>query len=146
MMERTGWNVEEVEHNRVVLERILAFLVALAALADRVAGLPTPIRLPVLAILGRGEAAARALVTGLAHELGVPACPVAALPAADEAGRLAARLRVLALMLGTILAWVSCLARSLSDVADGWAGSPVSQPALATLQASPAPPRAPDTS
>ncbi|MCV0397622.1 MAG: hypothetical protein K5872_17430 [Rhizobiaceae bacterium] len=144
-MERMGWNVEEVERNRVVLERIVAFLVALAALADRVAGLPLPIRLPVLAILGRGEAVARALVTGLAHEIGVP-YPAAALPAADEAGRLAARFRVLALMLGAILAWVLCLARSLPDVADGWFGSAGSWPTFVALQASPAPPRAPDTS
>ncbi|MCV0405183.1 MAG: hypothetical protein K5872_03025 [Rhizobiaceae bacterium] len=145
-MGRMGWNVEEVERNRVVLERILAFLVALAALADRVAGLPTPIRLPVLAILGRGEAAARSLVTGLAHELGVPACPVAALPAADEAGRLAARFRVLALMLGTILAWVSCLARPLPCAGGGQTGAPVPWSMPVALQASPAPPRAPDTS
>ena len=57
-MGRLEWN-RRVERERDVLERMLALLLALAALVDRAAGLPAARRLHLLAILGYGEAEAR---------------------------------------------------------------------------------------
>ncbi|WP_353643463.1 hypothetical protein [Mesorhizobium sp. WSM2239] len=97
--------MREVNRHRYVLERILALLLLMASLADRAAGLPLRRRRTVLEILGRGEAEARALVLGMAT--GSPACggDVAPEPAPlDDAARLAAGLRVLALVLGVLLA------------------------------------------
>jgi hypothetical protein len=103
-MGRFEW-MREVDRHRYVLERILALLLLMASLADRAAGLPLRRRRTVLEILGRGEAEARALV--LAMATGSPACggDVAPEPAAlDDAARMAAGLRVLALALGVLLA------------------------------------------
>ena len=87
----TGWS-------RDVLERIAALLFALAGLADRAAGLPAPRRRQVLAILGVGEAEARAfLVGGASHPADAP-------DTAGDATRLAARLCALALLLCALLA------------------------------------------
>ena len=108
-----GWTdwIREVERNRDVLERILALLLALAGLADRASGLPASRRLQVLGILGRGEAEARAFITGTvvgpSGEAGGTAFP------ADHAARLAAGFRALALLLGAMLARAGRLARWL---------------------------------
>ena len=105
-MGRLEWN-RTVERERDVLERILALLLALAALADRAAGLPAVRRLHVLAILGRGEAEARSLIVAMASDH-CPAAPAesaaAPPPAACDAARLAASFRMLALALGAMLA------------------------------------------
>jgi hypothetical protein len=103
-MGRLGW-MREVNRHRYVLERILAILLLMASQADRAAGLPLRRRRTVLEILACGEAEARALVLGMAT--GSPACggDVAPEPAPlDDAARLAAGLRVLALALGVLLA------------------------------------------
>jgi len=42
-----------------VLERILALLISYAGLADRASGLPAPVRLRLLTILGLSEGVAR---------------------------------------------------------------------------------------
>jgi hypothetical protein len=93
----------EAELNWDVLERILALLLAFAALADRASALPAPARLHLLAILGRGEAESRCFVM----EMGFGAPPAAsARPslAAGDVGRLAASFRAQALVLGALLA------------------------------------------
>ena len=101
-MGRLEWN-RTVERDRDVLERILALLLALAALADRAAGLSAVRRLHVLAILGCGEAKARSLIVAMAS--GTPAeATAASIPAAGDAARLAASFRMLALALDTLLA------------------------------------------
>lgn len=101
-MGRLEWN--RVEQDRDVLECILALLLALAALADRAAGLSAAKRLHVLAILGCGEAEARSLIVEIAS--GAPAEATAAPTRAGDAARLAASFRMLALALDALLAQV----------------------------------------
>ncbi len=93
-----GW---EANGNRDVLERIVALLFALAGLADLAAGLPAPRRRHVLGILGVGEAEARAFLIGISTGAPVQAD---APGEAGDAARLAARLRMLALVLCAMLA------------------------------------------
>ena len=66
-MGRLEWN-RRTERDRSVLERILALLLALAALTDRAAGLPAARRLHLLAILGHGEAVARDFILAMASD------------------------------------------------------------------------------
>ena len=82
-----------------VLERIVALLCSLATLADIAAGLPGPRRRYLLGILGVGEAEAHAFLIGFG-------APVSAggQDTADDALRLAARLRALALLLIVMMA------------------------------------------
>jgi hypothetical protein len=97
--------MREVNRHRCVLEHILTLLLLMASLADHAAGLPLHRRRTVLEILARGEAEARALVLGMAT--GAPGCVGDAAPEPtplDDAARLAAGLRVLALALGMLLA------------------------------------------
>ena len=107
-----GWTdwIREVERNRDALERIVALLLALAGLADRASGLPAARRLDLLCILGRGAAEARAFVTGAAsgpcEEGGQTGFHTA-----DDAARLAAGFRALALLLAAILARAGRLIR-----------------------------------
>ena len=109
-MGRLEWN-RRVERERDVLERMLALLLALAALVDRAAGLPAARRLHLLAILGYGEAEARDFIIALASEAGASARFDAAPDAAavtpihevGDAALLAARFRMLALVLGAML-------------------------------------------
>lgn len=107
-MARQAWNRKE-EPDRDVLKRIVALLLALAALVDRAAGLPAASRPHVLAILGHGEAEVRSLIVAMASDR-CPAPPAEATaappPAAGDAALLAARFRVLALMVGAVLAQV----------------------------------------
>ena len=136
----------EIERERAVLERIVALLLALAGMAERACALPAPARLRLLAILGFGEEAARELVIGL-----TPGAPGEigdfASPPAGHADGLAARFRVLALVLATLLA----TARQLAGVlAQGWRhGLPVPQRGPAgpiVLRRAEQAPFAPDTS
>lgn len=85
------------------MERLYPLLLSLARLADRAGHLPMLLRLPVLAILGYGEAVARDFV--MATAFGGPGRPDgAASLAAGDAGRLATSFRALALVLGFMLA------------------------------------------
>ena len=91
----------EIERERAVLERIVALLLSLAGMAERAAALPAPARLRLLAILGFGEEAARGLVIALTP--GATADDPASSPVGHADG-LAARFRVLALVLAALLA------------------------------------------
>ena len=97
-----------------MMEQILSLLVALAGLADRAAGLPLCLQLPVFAFLARGEDVARCFVGGLPS--GMPAL-VTASQAADRAERLAADFRSLARLLRGLLARARRLARLSARVA-----------------------------
>ena len=104
-MARQAWSRKELD--RAVLEHVRAMLLALAALVERAASLPAVERLRFLAVMGCGEAEARRLIVAMAsdHCLVAPAEAVAApLPAAGEAAWLAARFRVLALVVEAMLA------------------------------------------
>jgi len=109
-----GW-CKEVNRERMLLERIVALLVALAFLAEHAALASPHRRRAVVGILIEGEAAAREMIAALA---GLPAQPDADGPLADpqvataavtasgsteEALRLAAAFRVLALVLTALL-------------------------------------------
>ena len=123
-----GWTdwIREVERNRDALERIVALLLALAGLADRASGLPAARRLDLLCILGHGAAEARAFVTGTAsgpcEEGGGTGFHTA-----DDAARLAAGFRALALLLAAILARAGLFARWLRREARVRAGLPTVQ-------------------
>lgn len=88
-----GWREE-------VLEEILALLVLMAGLADRIAGRPLAIALPVLAGLAHAEAVARRYLIGL--PTGAAALVASSQPQ-DRAARLAADLRKLARILRAYL-------------------------------------------
>jgi hypothetical protein len=124
--------------SRDVLERIVALLFSLAALADRAAGLPALRRRQVLGILGVGEAEARAFLVGMST--GAQASADAP-DIAGDAARLAARLRALALLLCALL----CRGFALPDAAGPRAGRPSQQTSRPAVRRAPAPP-APDTS
>ena len=134
-----GWD-RNADWNRDVLERIVALLLSLACLAELAACLPWLRRQQLLGILSHGEAEAWAFVMGLP--------PVAQIPVdapADDAARLAASFRALALMLCATLARVALFA--LPDTNRSQAGQPshrMSGPAV-RWQGTSAPP-APDTS
>ena len=86
------------------IRRIMALLVALAVLAERVAARAWPVRFPVLWVLKRAEAVAGEFVfeaTG-APPAGMPILTLPDDPA--DAVRLAARFRALAAALGALLA------------------------------------------
>jgi hypothetical protein len=91
-----GWD-GNADWSRDVLEHIVALLFALAGLADLAADLPFLRRRQMLGILSHGEGAARAFVAGA----GAPA-PVDG--PVDDAARLAASFRALALALCALLA------------------------------------------
>ena len=96
----------EIGRRRDVLERVLALLLLMAGLADHAAGLSARRRLQVLAILACGESGARGFFTGPA---GAPVERDLALrdvASVRDAERLAAGFRVLALVLGAMLAQV----------------------------------------
>jgi hypothetical protein len=129
-----GWN-GEANWNRDVLERIVALLFALAGLADLAAGAPFLRRRRVLGILSPAEVEARAFVIGVATG---ETAPADAQGEADDAARLAASFRALALALCVLLARRFTLPGAAGPRAGrqrpaGWAGRQ-------------APPSAPDTS
>lgn len=133
----------QMRQNRDVLERILMLLLSLAGLADRASVLPARDRLHVLGILACGEAEARSLIIAMAHGSAAPAHVDAAELASPDAGRLAASLRGLALLLSAMLVEARRLAPSLHPAACplGQPGQePMPSPAApATSSASPAP-------
>ncbi len=133
-----GWD-RKADWNRDVLERIVALLFSLACLAELAACLPWLRRQQLLGILSHGEAEAWAFVMGLPPGVQVPADAPA-----DDAARLAASFRALAMMLCAVLARVALLARP------GAAGSQARRqsqgiPGTASRPGASAPP-APDTS
>ena len=98
------WNSATEEDNRRMLKRIVALLFALAGLAERLCGLPRPVRACVLPILGSAEAVARDFVLETAGVNGAP-LPAGfdALQGGDspaDALRLAQSFRLLAILLG----------------------------------------------
>ena len=100
------WN-STMEDNRRMLKRIVALLFALAGLAERLSGLPRPVRVFVLRILSSAETVARDFVLETTREQGVSAPLLAcfhmpALHGGDspaDALRLAQSFRVLAVLL-----------------------------------------------
>ena len=98
------WN-SAIEDNRRMLKRIVALLFALAGLAERLSGLPRPVRAFVLRILRSAEAVARDFVLETTQDHGVPAPLPAFLDALQggdspaDAMRLAQSFRVLAVLL-----------------------------------------------
>ncbi len=101
-----GWD-RKADWNRDVLERIVALLFSLACLAELAACLPWLRRQQLLGILSHGEAEAWAFVMGLPPDVQVAAY---APGEADDAARLAASFRALALMLCAVLARTALLA------------------------------------
>ncbi len=106
-----GYLNGETISDRDVLWRIVTLLLALAGLADIAAGLRGARRRHVLGILGCGEATARALVIGMAtgapilRDLRESPEPSGNEPQqTGDAAFLAASLRLLALLLGFLLA------------------------------------------
>ncbi len=86
-----------------LMQHIVALLVSLAGLAERAAGFPLVIRLPVLLVLGRAEAIVRSRLLGLPRRAAAPA-DAADLAGCGMAERLAARLLALAEELAAPLA------------------------------------------
>lgn len=102
-----------MEDHRQALRRIAVVLVALAELAERVAGSPHPVRDFVLWILRRAEVVAAEFVTVELRMTGAPAAPIALRQAGDrsaEAMRLASGFRALAAALTGLAAQARRLA------------------------------------
>ena len=92
--------------DRLALRRIVALLVAFAALADRAGTRPRPVRVAVLWFLRIAESVAWDFVIAVASEAGVGAdfdIPSHALDTADDAGRLARSFTALAELLSDIV-------------------------------------------
>jgi hypothetical protein len=129
-----GWD-RNADWNHDVLEHIVALLFSLAGLAELAAGAPLLRRRHVLGILGQGEVEAWSFVMGVS----VSSVPADVPETADDAARLAASFRALALALCAVLAQVERFARTgAASAPAGWR-NPVKQ---ADRQA----PAAPDTS
>ncbi len=115
------WN-REINRQRMVLERIVALLLALAGLADRAAGAPSRRRRQVVEILSLGEAEARDMIAGLAglpseaDDAGRLSMAAAASGSAEDARRLAAGLRMLALVLHAMLGQARRAVAQLSPI------------------------------
>ncbi len=134
-----GWD-RKADWNRDVLERIVALLFSLACLAELAACLPWLRRQQLLGILSHGEAEAWAYVMGLPPDVQVAAY---APGETDDAERLAASFRALALMLCAVLARTALFAGAAGPRADrpshGISGIAVHRPGAPA-------PSAPDTS
>jgi hypothetical protein len=125
----------EASGDRVVLERIVALLFALAGLADLAACLPFRHRWQVLDLLSHGEAEARAFLIGVST--GVPVLADASAEDCDAA-RLAARFRALALLLCAMLACRFAVSGAGGSQA-GRLPHGISRPTVFRLAGSPAP-------
>ena len=120
------WTMED---HRQALRRIAVVLVALAELAERVAGSPLPVRDFMLWILRRAESVALEFVTTGLQMTGAPAAPIALPQAGDrsaEAMRLALCFRALAAALTGLAAQAGRLADDRvpdrpAGVSAGWA-------------------------
>lgn len=97
------WN-REIDRRQDVLEQIVALLFLMAGLADRAAGLSLHCSYHALDALARGEAEARAFVIGLAGASVESDAAIQEFASVGAAERLAASFRVLALVLGAMLA------------------------------------------
>lgn len=113
------------------MRRIVALLLALAALAERAAGRPGPVRHCVLWFLRRGEAVANDYVLALTGQI---ACAAAPDLCEDDAIRLATRLRALA---ATLAAFIEAIADAVIR-AFAWPARAV-PPALAAFAGAPRP-------
>ena len=105
-MARQAWS-RKGQLDRAVLAHARALLLALAALVERAASLPTAKRLWFLAVMASGEAEARRLILAMAADPcpGTLAKATAAPPmVAGDAALLAARFRMLALAVDAMLA------------------------------------------
>ena len=114
----TDWNLE----NRETLRRIVALLLALAGIAERVSGLSGPVRRRVLWFLRPAEAVARDFIVGDARDTDAP--PSAPSTAYGDDGpaaalRLAGSFRALATMLAILVALVPAPARRRPSRRDG---------------------------
>lgn len=89
-----------------VLQRIVALLLSLADLAERVASRPSPVRVLVLWLLRPAETVARGYVLDLAQDTGVPTLPISISTgdSAADALHLARCFRILAFILDTLTA------------------------------------------
>lgn len=130
-MDRNG------RRDRQALRRIVALLVAFAALADRSATRPLPIRVSVLWLLRIAEAVAWDFVIALAEEAGARTdfdVPSGASNGADDAERLAQSFTALAELLSDIFR------RDPSPLPDGLIGGAVARlmQALRSLPNAPA--------
>ena len=102
------WNSAIEDDNRRMLRRIVALLFALAGLAERLIGLPRPVRAFVLRILGSAEAVARDFVLETAQEDAAPLTACFHIPALQgddspaDALRLAQSFRFLAVLLDSL--------------------------------------------
>lgn len=99
--------MEFAQRNFQTLSRIMATLIALAALADRAGGMAFPVRWVVLAVLRQAEAVA----AGFVAETMPADWPSIEQSAESETGPvdaawLAWRFRLLAAMLGALLSWL----------------------------------------
>jgi len=113
-MDWVEWS-KRLDRRRDVLERIVALLLTLATVAERAAGLSASHRESVLRILAYGEAEARTFVIAMARDCGAPVEPADVAMARDQAERLAASFRALALILGAMLSLARRFTRSLAD-------------------------------
>lgn len=100
-----------------VLSSIVATLLSLAALAERLGDMPCDVRRRVLAVLHHAEIVAHAALFEVARDYGAPAPPPAETmtPPPDrdspsDAAQLALRLRALALVWSGLAAWVESVA------------------------------------
>ena len=126
-----------------MLEQILALLVSFAGLADRAAGLPLVLQLPLFAFLARGEAVGRSFIASLPS--GAPAL-VAASRTEDRAERLAADFRMLARLLRALLAQARRVERFASRPAADLAACSTAPHGRSRPEDIAAAPTAPDTS
>ena len=141
--------IRAMEQRRAVLERILALLLALAALAERAALAPPANRRQVLVYVACGEAVARGFLLDLAAGRPASAEPVvdATFPLGDDPALLAASLRVLALALLTLLDEAAApaplsSARPPAGVPGGWHTAPGAARPAAIRRAARGPPEA----
>ena len=109
------------EVNRQQLMRIVALLVSFAALADRVACLPPPVRVAVMFFLRPAESIARDFVAGLCGPSGPMA--IASDDDAASAVGLAERFRALAAVLAAVAAGLSACDRPSASSAPGRRGA-----------------------
>ena len=120
------------EVNRQQLMRIVALLVSFAALAERVACLPPPVRVAVMFFLRPAESVARAFVAGLCGPSGPMS--IASNDDAASAIGLADRFRALAAVLAAVAAGLSVSDRPGASSAPGRRGAlalPAGRPAHA---------------
>ena len=94
------------KQDRQALKRIVALLMAFAALAELASSKPRPLRAAVLWLLRSAEAIARDFVSAMVEDcegLGIPPAHLSSLDEADAGIRLAHSFRALAELLGDVM-------------------------------------------